>query len=57
MDAYKKRRLLNWTIVGTVSGLIISSACYFLVANNASYFIFTVFGALIGAAQGYLSDK
>ena len=55
MDQHKKRRVRNMTILGAISGLIFSLVLYFGVAQNASYFMFTVFGGLLGGAQGYLT--
>jgi len=56
MDQYKKRRVMNMAIIGTISGFIVSAVLYFLVAPNLSYFMFTVFGGVLGGAQGYLAD-
>jgi len=55
MDEAKKKKVMWWGIAGAVSGLIISVACYFMVAPLAQYFMFTFFGAALGAAQGYIS--
>jgi len=55
MDPYKKRRVRNMAIAGAVSGLILSAVLYFSVAQTPAYFIFTLFGGLLGGAQGYMA--
>ena len=56
MDQYKKRRVRNMAIIGAISGFMVSVVLYFVVTPNPAYFIFTVFGGLVGGAQGYLAE-
>ena len=55
MDEHRKRRVRNMAILGAVSGFIFSVVLYFGVAQNPSYFMITVFGGLLGGAQGYMT--
>ena len=57
MSDYKKRKVVNWTIVGAISGLILSAVLYFVVAQTPAYFIFTFFGAALGGGQAYLMPE
>ena len=56
MDQYKKRRVRNMAVMGAISGFIVSVVLYFVVAPNPAYFMFAVFGGLLGGAQGYLAE-
>jgi hypothetical protein len=55
MDDARKRSTRNMALIGGISGLIVSCILYLAVEANPAYLMFTVFGALIGGAQGYLS--
>ena len=57
MSPYKKRKVINWGIVGAISGAILSAVLYFVVANEPAYFMFTCFGGALGAGQAYLMPE
>ena len=57
MSPYKKRKVINWTIVGAISGAILSAILYFVVADEPMYFMFTFFGAAMGGGQAYLMPE